>query len=102
MVVNNAIHSVSYTNRFHVYWECTFRSLVQNSTYFRYHSIWISIIAIFSVAFNESVDGSIGSRRLAATVSGSSSYSQTSKKNKTMKRKQLNSVSGVSSSKVVF
>jgi hypothetical protein len=54
-----------------------------------------------TVGFNESIDGTVGNKKLAMTVSSSFSSSQT-KKTKTAKRNKLNSVSGASSAKVIF
>ena len=54
-----------------------------------------------TVAFSESSDGTAANKKLAMTVSGTSSTPQPPRRTKTPKRK-LHSVSGTSSAKVIF
>ena len=56
-----------------------------------------------AVSLSESIDGSLSvSKKLAVTVSGTASANQQTRKARTARRKQFNSVSGTSSSKVIF
>lgn len=54
------------------------------------------------LVFSESVDSSSSSKKLAMTVSVSNPTPQQAKKTKPAKRKQLHSVSGITSTKVIY